>query len=215
MFHWHISSCFIGIFYHVSLAYFIMFHWHISSCFIGIFYHVSLAYFIMFHWYISSCFIGIFYHVSLAYFIMFHWHISSCFIGIFHHVSLAYFIMFHWHISSCFTCIFHHVLLNENSFCARVQSFTSQRRFSIRGISRVTRGYFLTLFAFDSLVSSVTYLQILTTNLFCGKFYKFQFLKKSLVWKFRNKIFAFKKITHYRIFLNFHHSCRASFPIDI
>ena len=99
------------------------------------------------------------------------------------------------------------ILLNENSFCARVQSFTSQRRFSIRGISRVTRGYFLTLFAFYSLVSSVTYLQLLTTNLFCGKFYKFQFLKKSLVWKFRNKIFAFKKITQYRIFLNFHHSC--------
>ena len=73
-----------------------------------------------------------------------------------------------------------------------VQYFTSQRRFSIRGISRVTRGYFLTLFAFYSLVSSVTYLQILTTNLFCCKFYKFQFFKKSLVWKFCNKIFAFK-----------------------
>jgi hypothetical protein len=107
------------------------------------------------------------------------------------------------------------ILLNESSFCARVQYFTSQRRFSIRGISRVTRGYFLTLFAFYSLVSSVTYLQILTTNLFCGKFHKFQFLKKSLVWKFRNKIFSFKKITHYRIFLNFHHKCSASFPIDI
>jgi hypothetical protein len=97
---------------------------------------------------------------------------------------------------------------------AGVQSFTSQRRFSIRGISRVTWGYFLTLLAIYSLVSSVTYLQILTTNLFCGKCYKFQFLKISLVWKFRNNIFAFKTITHYRIFLIFHHSCRASFPID-
>jgi hypothetical protein len=66
----------------------------------------------------------------------------------------------------------------------------SERRFSIRGISRVTEGYFITLFAFYSLVSSVTYLQILTTNLFCGKFYKFQFLKKSLVWKFCNKPLA-------------------------
>ena len=95
-------------------------------------------------------------------------------------------------------------MLNESSFCARVQSFTSQRRLSIRGISRVTGGYFLTLFAFYSLGSSVTYLQILTTNLFCVKFYKFQFLKKSLVWKFRNKIFAFKKITHTtEIFLTF------------
>jgi hypothetical protein len=53
-----------------------------------------------------------------------------------------------------------------------------------------------TLRSFYSLFSAVTYLQILTTNLFCGKFYKFQFLKKSLVWKFRNKIFAFKKIKH-------------------
>ena len=39
--------------------------------------------------------------------------------------------------------------------------------------------------------------------------------KDIAVWKFRNKIFAFKKITHYRIFLNIHHSCSASFPIDI
>jgi hypothetical protein len=101
--------------------------------------------------------------------------------------------------------------VNESSFCAHVQYFTSQRRFSIRGISRVTRGYFLTLFAFYSLVSSVTYLQILTTNLLCGKFYKFELKKTTFVLKFRNKIFAFKKITHYRIFVNFHHSCRTSF----
>jgi hypothetical protein len=97
-------------------------------------------------------------------------------------------------------------------FCRmKARSAPASRRFWIRGISRVTRGYFLTLFAFYSLVSSVTYLQILTTNLFCGKFYKFQFKKKSLVWKFRNKIFAFKKITLQKFFKIFttvieHHS---------